>query len=401
MVCEFSRVPVGTELKGAWMYIIITILTLINLLNYTDRFTIAGVLTDIQKYYNIDDTMGGFIQTMFMIFFIICSPICGYLGDRYNRKWVLTVGIAVWLFWLFLLFRGIVGVGEASYAIISPVMIGDMFTDPTRSRVLMVFYFATPFGCGLGFMVGSAMDTLTGHWQWGVRITAIFGVVALILIIFFIREPERGLAERQSGQIATEIVATSYWDDIKYLATNATYVTSTIGYTATVFAVGSLAWWAPTCILYVQAWKNNPNSTYIDDATKNQTNILFGIITCAGGILGVVIGTMGSTLIQAGRGPFKFIKTPRADCIMCALGALIAAPTLIIAMHTMKTNMTIAWISLFICVTAASFNWAIDVNILLSVVIPSRRSSASSWQILLSHLFGDASGPYILGLVRI
>lgn len=33
------------------------------------------------------------------------------------------------------------------------------------------------------------------------------------------------------------------------------------------------------------------------------------------------------------------------------------------------------------------------------MVVPQRRSSASSWQILISHMFGDASGPYILGLI--
>ncbi|ETN72843.1 hypothetical protein NECAME_13717 [Necator americanus] len=35
----------------------------------------------------------------------------------------------------------------------------------------------------------------------------------------------------------------------------------------------------------------------------------------------------------------------------------------------------------------------------LAVVIPSRRNAANSWQILISHLFGDASGPYIIGLI--
>lgn len=39
------------------------------------------------------------------------------------------------------------------------------------------------------------------------------------MIIVFIEEPERGAAERQKGEIANAVVATSYWDDIKALVT--------------------------------------------------------------------------------------------------------------------------------------------------------------------------------------
>lgn len=118
---------------------------------------------------------------------------------------------------MFLLFRGIVGIGEASYAIISPTVIADMFTGVLRSRMLMVFYFAIPFGCGLGFVVGSAVASWTGHWQWGVRVTGVLGIVCLLLIIVFVREPERGKAEREKGEIAASTEATSYLDDMKDL----------------------------------------------------------------------------------------------------------------------------------------------------------------------------------------
>jgi MFS family permease len=75
----------------------IGILFMVNLLNYMDRFTIAGnccmslsglicaipgVLTDIQDYFTINDTLAGLLQTVFIIAFMICAPLCGYLGDR-------------------------------------------------------------------------------------------------------------------------------------------------------------------------------------------------------------------------------------------------------------------------------------------------------------------------------
>ncbi|EYC44932.1 hypothetical protein Y032_0445g1585 [Ancylostoma ceylanicum] len=56
---------------------------------------------------------------------------------------------------------------------------------------------------------------------------------------------------------------------------------------------------------------------------------------------------------------------------------------------------------MFVTITATCFNWATNVDMLMAVVIPSRRNAANSWQILLSHLFGDASGPYIIGIVSL
>ncbi|UMM34711.1 hypothetical protein L5515_007664 [Caenorhabditis briggsae] len=398
------------EFQGCWTIVVVSILFIINLLNYMDRYTIAGVLDDVQKYYNISDAWAGLIQTTFMVFFIIFSPICGFLGDRYNRKWIFVVGIAIWVsavfastfipsdkFWLFLLFRGIVGIGEASYAIISPTVIADMFTGVLRSRMLMVFYFAIPFGCGLGFVVGSAVDSWTGQWQWGVRVTGVLGIICLGLIIFFVREPERGKAEREKGEIAASTEATSYWDDIKDLLSNATYVTSSLGYTATVFMVGTLAWWAPITIQYAEA--SRKNVTDISKSEKAQINLVFGAITCVGGVLGVAMGTVISNMWSRGVGPFKCIQTVRADALVCAIGAAICIPTLILAIQNIENNMGFAWVMLFICIVASSFNWATNVDLLLSVVVPQRRSSASSWQILISHMFGDASGPYILGLI--
>ena len=45
-----------------------------------------------------------------------------------------------------MIFRGMVGVGEASYSNVSPSMLHDMFTGQIRNRVYMIYYLAVPFG---------------------------------------------------------------------------------------------------------------------------------------------------------------------------------------------------------------------------------------------------------------
>ena len=44
-------------------------------------------------------------------------------------------------------------------------------------------------------------------------------------------------------------------------------------------------------------------------------------------------------------------------------------------------------------------NWAIVSDITLYIVIPTRRSFASATQILVSHAFGDAISPYLIGAI--
>lgn len=99
------------------------------------------------------------VQTTFIWAYLLFAPLCGYLGDRYNRKAIMLVGISVWLLavlgstfvpgnavWAFMLLRALVGIGESSYSTVAPAIIADLFTADQRSRALMIFYFAIPVG---------------------------------------------------------------------------------------------------------------------------------------------------------------------------------------------------------------------------------------------------------------
>lgn len=124
-------------------------------------YIVAGVLTDIQSEFKIGDDQGGLLQTAFVLSYMVCAPIFGYLGDRYSRKWIMILGVALWSgttflgsfmteYGYFLTFRALVGIGEASYSTIAPTLISDLFIHDMRSRMLAFFYFAIPVGSGLG-----------------------------------------------------------------------------------------------------------------------------------------------------------------------------------------------------------------------------------------------------------
>ena len=68
-----------------------------------------------------------------------------------------------------MLLRSLVGIGEASYSCIAPTLIGDLFTDQTRTKMLAVFYLAVPVGSGLGYIVGSTISKALNDWRWAMR----------------------------------------------------------------------------------------------------------------------------------------------------------------------------------------------------------------------------------------
>lgn len=107
------------------------------------------------------DIESGLLQTAFVISYMICAPIFGYLGDRYSRRWIMILGVALWSgttilgsimpsYGTFISFRAMVGIGEASYSTIAPTIISDLFIDNVRSKMLAMFYFAIPVGSGFG-----------------------------------------------------------------------------------------------------------------------------------------------------------------------------------------------------------------------------------------------------------
>ena len=56
----------------------------------------TGVLDDVQTYYSINDKEASLVSTAFIISYMLLSPLFGYLGDRYNRTIIMSVGITGW-----------------------------------------------------------------------------------------------------------------------------------------------------------------------------------------------------------------------------------------------------------------------------------------------------------------
>jgi MFS family permease len=327
---------------------------------------------------------------------MIFAPVFGYLGDRHSRKWIMAVGVGIWVlavlvgsfmesFTGFLIMRAIVGVGEASYSTIAPTIISDMFVKDARSKMLALFYFAIPVGSGLGYVVGQGLATAFGEWQYSMRGTPVLGTIAVLLILFVLVDPPRGEAEGQE-----HLEASSYSEDIKHLIMNKSFIFSTLGFTCVAFCTGALSWWGPkfleTSILAMEVPEKERGVNIASVA------FVFGVMTMIAGIIGVPCGALLSTKLK--------IKFPRADPVICGVGLSITTLLFFLAlMWGAEKNIILAFILIFIGEISLNLNWSIVADMLLYVVSPTRRGTAEAFQILVSHALGDAGSPFLIGMV--
>jgi MFS family permease len=378
----------------------LTLLLVINLLNYMDRYILSAVLPKIEKQFfndSIDEKTGkkdelveakmGSLSTAFLISYMLIAPIFGVLADRVNRWWLIGIGVAVWsfasgasglalTFLMLLVTRIFVGVGEGAYGPAAPAVISDMYPVSRRGQVLAWFYVAIPVGSALGYVLGGQMLNVsawfTGEekWQWAFYMVVPPGLL-LAAICFFMREPPRGLSD--SGAIPHKAT----WADYKIILQTPSFIYVTLGYTALTFVQGGIAYWMPR---YVNINRGVENLA--------QVNSVFGGILVLSGLL--------STLAGGWTGDKLRDRLPGAYLLVSGWGVLLAFPLMLAVIYV---DFPYAWIFVFLAVCGMFFNTGPINTVMANVTHPSVRASAFAINILVIHLFGDAVSPSIMGLL--
>ncbi|XP_023325518.1 protein spinster [Eurytemora carolleeae] len=393
---EFPSITEWWQNLNKQSAISVLVLVYVNLINYMDRSTVAGMLEEIKRDKDFDikkDKYLGLLQTVFVFCYLLFAPIFGYLGDRYSRKWILGIGIGFWSlstligsfmksFPAFLVFRALVGVGEASYSTVAPAIISDLFAKDDRSSVLALFYFAIPVGTGLGYIVGSEVSGAFGDWRWGLRVTPIMGAIAVFMIIFFMTDPPRGKAD------GSHLKPTSPVSDVRALGRNKSFVLSTIAFTCVTYCAGAMMWWGPN-FAYAGAKSACGNKAGCSAITLESISYKFGIVMTLSGLLGVPVGSYASQMLRH--------QFPNADPLVCGFTLLSSVPVLFFGFFSADYSLPVCYALTFFAGLLLNANWSIVSDMTLYIVIPPRRSIASATQILVSHLFGDAISPYLVG----
>src|SRR5579859_7009592 len=358
--------------------LVLALLTALNFLNYIDRYILPAVQPLVKREFHPSDTALGALTTVFFIFYMCCAPGIGFLADRTSRKTIITVGALIWSaatlltavthsFTSLLVRHTIVGVGEATFSLIAPAYIADLFPEEKRGRILSFFYLAIPVGAALGYIIGGALGTRYG-WRSPFYVCAIPGFLVAIAFYFGGAEPARGAQE-----VALHTIERTTFHG---LLRNPAFWTATLGMAMMTFAIGGISAWMPT---FLERERGVP---------LDKANYLFGIITVLTGIGGTAVGGwVGDRWLKRSRGAYYGVS---------ALSALLAIPGALYAFYGNP-----AWI--FPSLAVAEFFLFLNTGPLNAAIVNSVaapiRATAIGMNLFIIHLLGDASSPWIIGAI--
>ena len=128
---------------------VLMLLWMAYLLNQGDRQVFNTVLPAIRDALSLTDESVGLIATIFNLFYALCVPFGGWVGDRFSKKWVVTIAILFWsvatmftglangIFLLVLMRSVATGGGEAFFGPANYSLIGQYHTD-TRATAMSI-----------------------------------------------------------------------------------------------------------------------------------------------------------------------------------------------------------------------------------------------------------------------
>lgn len=362
----------------------LALMTLLNFVNYIDRTILAAVLPKIGTDLKLTDDRLGLLGGAFLFSFLLTSPVFGQLGDRLSRTRLMASGVALWSiatagagwarsFRQLFAARAMVGIGEASYATVSPALLSDYYPKSRRGRIFAIFYLAIPVGTAAGYLLGGVIEAQFG-WRAAFFAVGLPGLLLAILTLA-IRDPPRGIHDDLTEAVRSEPLGKT----LRILACNRTYVLTVIGYTAYTFALGGMTIWAPSFFYRERhlslAWANT----------------LIGGIPVIAGIAGTFVGGYLSDLLRPRiRQSYLYVSgwSMVASVPFAWLGLTAKEPRIYVA------ALLVAEFFIFLSTG--------PINVVLVNVVPvSMRAMAMAVSIFVSHLLGDAFSPYILGKISV
>lgn len=382
-----------------------TILFIINILNYADRYVLPAILKKIQATpaqggLGLTDFQSGLIGSSFLIVYALATLPIGVWADRGVRKNIVAICVGVWsvatalagimrsFIGLFLV-RSVLGIGEAGYAPASLSLLGDYFPKERRGRILSYWSSGTLIGSAIGFALGGLVADAFG-WRWAFLIVGLPGLIASFLIWRAV-EPARGAFDSEQKESAEEeeeeddvaaghghiSLGKGLLDAAKELLRIPTYWTLLGALTFSFFTIGGTSFWL---------------STYFQDTFALSTakaGLVSGGVLVGGGLLGTIIGGL-----LADRAQRRFQS---GRMIVATIGFLVGAPLVLIALFIKDLAPFI--IMFIIAAIFLSFCTGPLNAVIQDVIRPHLRATAVGLSLLFAHLLGDAASPSVIGLI--
>ncbi|MBX6315356.1 MAG: MFS transporter [Isosphaeraceae bacterium] len=363
-----------------------------NLLDYMDRNILSAVLSQIVKPrsrggLDIPIDRAGWLPSFFLASYTVFGLVMGYAADRMRRTLLLGLGVGLWSlatvgsgfaqsFGFLALARSLLGIGEATYGIIAPTILVDLFAREQRARVLSAFYLAMPLGSALGIIAGGLIGERYG-WRMAFFVVGVPGLIAAMATAL-LPEPVRGASEGVDPERLREHErAGPSAADYRDLMVNSSYTYSVLGMAFYTFAIGGLVLWIPYFLINTRG------------LSQGRATLILGGVTLAAASTGMLIGGWVSDRLAK--------KTPRALFLVPGLAMLASIPFVLVGLFSQSPPWIFAGI---FCAEALMFVNTGPCNaIIANVIAPNMRGSAYAIALAAVHVFGDFWSPPLIGWV--
>jgi len=359
----------------------LAVVTLLNFLNYIDRYIIAAVLPRMQGELGLTNAQAGLLATAFLLAYFVTSPVFGALGDRLSRTRLMAFGVGAWSiataatgimrsFTQLVTARSFVGVGEAAYGTISPALLSDYFPKSRRGRSFAIFYVAIPVGAAVGYLLGGLIEPAFG-WRAAFYVVGLPGVL-MALLALTIPDPPRGATDE-----STPAIPESVWATLNGFLRNFAYGGTVLGYAAYTFAVSGLAFWMPEYLERIRG------------LDLSRANFIVAGVTVIAGLLGTFVGGYLGDLFSG--------RIKHGQLWLCGLSSVAAIIPTLLALTVPSAPAYVVW--LFVAELLLFLSTG-PVNVVIVGVVPvGSRAMAMAVSIFVIHLLGDAISPPIIGVL--
>jgi len=374
--------------EGAWFALVM--LCFVYVLNFLDRQLLSILAKPIQDDLKLSDGELGLLGGLyFAAFYCTISLPVAWLADRHNRVRIVGAACALWsaatiacglarTYPELAAARMTVGIGEAGGVPPSYSIISDYFPASRRGMAYGVYNLGPPIGQALGVAFGASVAA-SYSWRDAFIVLGVVGVIAGVLVFFFVREPKRGGLDAApvpaAAPAAPPAKSPGFWKTFGMFLSRPVLLLVALSAAATQFITYAVLNFTTLFLMREKGM------------TLEEIAVWYAILIG----LGIGAGVFVSGWLLDRLAP----KTQRAYALLPAIALVVAAP--LFAGFVWAPDWPTALIFLALPTALNYFYLSPAVALVQAKVEPAQRTLAGAILLLIMNMIGLGFGPTYLG----
>lgn len=370
----------GHDKPGAYAWLVFAIIAALGFVDWLVRQIVIGILPQLKLEWQLSDSKIGLLAAIVPIMVSLAMLPLALVIDQWSRVKTIFLMALIWSlatvacgfatsYNQLLVARAFIGLGEAAYGPAGFALLAWYFPLRLRSTVIGGVLVVAALGNVMGIALGG---TLAQQWGWQNTFIAA-GCLSLIVSLFALTIKDYPTAPLASGGSAAAKITYAMRTLLRSPTVNLTY----LGSASLLFIMSALVTWLPTYLGRFYGYTI---------AHASQT-----------GAVGVALTAIGAVLWGQAADRWG-VRNARGRLWVPAIGALSCAMVLLAALTLFNIGSGRLILLLAVFFFAAVVMGPVN-TVVMDVIEPGLRASASALVGLAQNLLGLAAGPIVVGLL--